>query len=312
MKHLLLLLLLGCKDHSGEFDYVGGDRRSYICNNTAVKVDLTKATFGQSTNPTDMKNLNGVSQRHEIWMQRIDVDQNAMTSKGHLARYDDDMHGCAFTGTGPNYEVNLAGTCMSKTDTGYYRITATATMPTDFESVELDGWIEVADNDDLRAGPGFVFLSVPMQGIPDDQCNNGTKGVAPTYDDRVPTDPLGGCAFPSCVKAAFAGHGTITSGDATTCGDLLSGHAAAETWFFDDKGRMSSAADTPEAMRHNGVHGLDTCTLDTWIGQRPYPFARYHVDVDANTLELDETAMHTNGTITDVCTVHWTAPLTGC
>lgn len=114
------------------------------------------------------------------------------------------------------------------------------------------------------------------------------------------------------MKAAFAGHGTITEGDATTCGGLLSGHAAAETLFFDDKGRMSPAADTPEAMRSGAVHELDTCTLDTWTGDRPYPFARYHMDVDAGTIELDETALHPNGQITDVCTVHWTAPITGC
>ena len=302
---VVVISLAACADKPHELDYLAGERQAVICNDTTLVYLGMGMT--QSTNPTDARQRQHVVETRQCWMETVAA--KGQTTSGSLTRIDnapaDPPKGCGFTGTGTSDHLDLAdGTCVATTADGYYRFTLNkvSPMPVDIVGVEVDGTVEWSRDQDLLVGPAFIFLSVPMTPIT----------MHPDYDMRVPADPIAGCKMPACSRVALAGSGTLLSGDPTTCADLLTGHAQPLELDFDDLDRMSFSAATPEAMRRLGVHGLDACTLDTWTGARPYPYARYHLDLAAGTVTLDEVELHQSGAITDVCATHWHGTLAGC
>jgi len=245
----------------------------------------------------------------ECWNQTIDIDGRKST--GGLTRIDAEGEpptGCSFQGTGDDTAVHLtSGGCVSATAGGHIRLALNepaelpiinVTKTTDsLQSVTIMVDYQEARGQDLIAGTGRIFLSVPM------------GSVTPTheYDTRIPVDPNASCAMPACSSANFAGKGALLSGNPAVCSELLSAYGAPFGVYFDEANRMSFDPAAPVESRMPAVLDKAACAATTWGGQKPYPFRKYHLDPATGMMTMDEIVLHTSGSLSDGATFDWHA-----
>lgn len=304
---LMMLGVLSCAPPKKKLDSLAGERAGVYCAQETF--DLMRPGL-KSTNPTQ-QNERFYESVEKCWNLTVAVDTEQQKSVADFTRIDEGadgglLLGCAFHGVGNTVRADLQGGCVTPTDAGYYRLALT--QPTQYlvtaenTSLEFDlSWQEVRGKD-LIVGTGRIFLSVPQTPIK----------LQAEYDPRIPTDPVSGCHMPTCSTVAFAGHGTLVTGNPLVCNELLASYATPFSVFFDAQDRMSFAADTPEAMRFLPVFGKTTCTVDTWSGSRPSPYRRFHFDPGQKVMSFDETQLHQTNNLSDVCTLHWETSITGC
>jgi hypothetical protein len=304
-------LLAGCKqDDTDEFDPSIGERASVLC----VFATLDLLPEGLTTTNPFQTNERVYSEKAECWNQTIDIE--GTKSSGGLTRIDmegEPPTGCSFQGTGDDTAVHMtSGGCITSTPTGHIRlalaepadlpiinvVTSTASL----QSVTVMVDYQEARGQDLIAGTGRIFLSVPM------------GNITPTheYDTRIPVDPNASCAMPACSNANFAGKGTLLSGNPTVCSELLSSYGSPFGVYFDEANRMSFDAAASAEMRLPSVLDKAACGATSWGGQKPYPFRKYHLDPATGLMTIDEIVMHQANMLADVCTLHWQTTVTGC